>query len=351
MIKSILRRYDKSNMFKLLTGFPLQIEDAVSFGKQAKVKLKKSEIKNIVVTGLGGSAIGGDLIRSYLAAELKIPFFVNRHYFLPEFVNKNSLVIVSSYSGNTEETISAHKEAVRRGTQVLCITSGGETERLAKENNQSLIKIPAGYPPRAALGYAFFPLLVVLSKLGLIKNRDKDIRETIAFLKKKSKIYSNLNTNQNNALTFAQTLADKLPLVYSSADVFDSVNLRLRGQLCENSKILAFGHTLPEMNHNELVGWKVLKKQMADMSVIFLRDKSDHKRVQLRMKIMEGIVKEYTSNILNIYSEGNSLLTRMFSLIYLGDWISYYLAIINRVDPTPVKVIDYLKAELAKSTI
>ncbi|MFH2004420.1 MAG: bifunctional phosphoglucose/phosphomannose isomerase, partial [Bacteroidota bacterium] len=337
-----------SNMFNLLAGFPLQIEDAVSVGKKAKVKLKKSVIKNIVVSGLGGSAIGGDLIRTYLAAEIKIPFLVNRHYFLPEFVNGNSLVIISSYSGDTEETISAHKEAIKRGAQVLCITSGGETERLAKKNNQSLIKIPTGYPPRAALGYAFFPLLVILGNLGLIKDRSKDIEETIAILKKKSKRYSDLNSQTNEALSFAKTLSGKLPIVYSSADVFDSVNLRWRGQLCENSKILAFGHTLPEMNHNELVGWKVLIEQMADMMVIFLRDKGDYKRVQLRMKIMEGIVKEYASNVVNIYSEGNSLLTRMFSLIFLGDWISYYLAILNKVDPTPVKVIDYLKAELAK---
>lgn len=348
MTKDILKQYDKSEMFNLLAGFPLQIEDAVSVGKKAKVKLKKSVIKNIVVSGLGGSAIGGDLIRTYLAAEIKIPFLVNRHYFLPEFVNGNSLVIISSYSGDTEETISAHKEAIKRGAQVLCITSGGETERLAKKNNQSLIKIPTGYPPRAALGYAFFPLLVILGNLGLIKDRSKDIEETIAFLKKKSKRYSDLNSQTNEALSFAKTLSGKLPIVYSSADVFDSVNLRWRGQLCENSKILAFGHTLPEMNHNELVGWKVLIEQMADMMVIFLRDKGDYKRVQLRMKIMEGIVKEYASNVVNIYSEGNSLLTRMFSLIFLGDWISYYLAILNKVDPTPVKVIDYLKAELAK---
>lgn len=348
MTKDVLKQYDKSNMFNLLAGFPLQIEDAVSVGKKAKVKLKKSVIKNIVVSGLGGSAIGGDLIRTYLAAEIKIPFLVNRHYFLPEFVNGNSLVIISSYSGDTEETISAHKEAIKRGAQVLCITSGGETERLAKKNNQSLIKIPTGYPPRAALGYAFFPLLVILGNLGLIKDRSKDIEETIAFLKKKSKRYSDLNSQTNEALSFAKTLSGKLPIVYSSADVFDSVNLRWRGQLCENSKILAFGHTLPEMNHNELVGWKVLIEQMADMMVIFLRDKGDYKRVQLRMKIMEGIVKEYASIVVNIYSEGNSLLTRMFSLIFLGDWISYYLAILNKVDPTPVKVIDYLKAELAK---
>ncbi|MBU1298514.1 MAG: SIS domain-containing protein, partial [Bacteroidetes bacterium] len=167
MTKELLKQYDKSNMFNLLAGFPLQIEDAVSVGKKAKVKLKKSVIKNIVVSGLGGSAIGGDLIRTYLAAEIKIPFLVNRHYFLPEFVNGNSLVIISSYSGDTEETISAHKEAIKRGAQVLCITSGGETERLAKKNNQSLIKIPTGYPPRAALSYAFFPLLVILGNLGL----------------------------------------------------------------------------------------------------------------------------------------------------------------------------------------
>jgi glucose/mannose-6-phosphate isomerase len=343
-----IKLYDKSDMRNLLLGFSSQVEEAVNIGSSAKININTDKIKNIVVTGLGGSAIGGDLVRSYLAGELKIPFIVNRHYFLPEFVDNNSLVIVSSYSGNTEETIAAHKDAVKRGAQVLCISSNGETEQLAKKHGHSFIKIPGGLPPRAALGYSFFPILMSLIKMKFITTRTNDIKETISLLKKKSQVFSTLNLKKNATLSIAQSLYNKLAIIYSSADRLDSVNIRWRGQLSENSKVLAFGNTLPEMNHNELVGWKVLKKEMSSMVVIFLKDKDDHKRVRFRMNIMDGIVQEFASDVIHVDSEGKSLLARMFSLIHMGDWVSYYLAIINGVDPTPVKVIDYLKNELAK---
>jgi glucose/mannose-6-phosphate isomerase len=343
----LIKRYDKSNMKQLLQEFPQQIEDAVVIGRAATVPYKASTIRNVVVSGLGGSAIGGDLLRSYIAEDLKVPFIVNRHYFVSEFVDQNSLVIISSYSGNTEETIAAHHDASKRKAKVLCISSNGETERLAKKMKQPFIKIPKGYPPRAALGYSFFAPLIALTKMKLISSRENDIKETIALLKRKSRMYSSLG-KQNAALRIAKQLHGKLPIIYSSADRFDVVNLRWRGQLAENAKVLAFGHVLPEMNHNELVGWKVLRKQMKDLAVVFLRDKEDHDRVQLRMKIMNKIVKEYAGIVIEVESEGKSLLARMFSLIYLGDWISYYLAILNATDPTPVKVIDYLKNELSK---
>ena len=334
-------------MRKLLVEFPEQVKQAVQIGNDAKVSIATSKLSNILLTGLGGSAIGGDLLRSYLADDLKIPFLVNRHYILPEFVDDRTLVIVSSYSGNTEETLAAHVEASKRKAQVFCISSNGETAHLAKRYKQSLITIPKGFPPRAALGFSFFPTLITLSKIGLIPSKDREIKETLALLKKKSKAYSSLGRD-NPALELAKQLYTKLPIIYSSADHVDIVNLRWRGQLAENSKILAFGHVLPEMNHNELVGWKVLRRIMQDMVVVFLRDKADHKRVQLRMAITKEIVDQYAASVVEVHSEGTSLLTRMFSLIYLGDWVSYYLAILNGMDPTPVKIIDDLKNELEK---
>lgn len=348
MKEPTIQLYDNYNMRDLLINFPKQIQQAVEIGNKIDFKIKKKAIQNIVITGLGGSAIGGDLIRSYLSNELTVPLIVNRNYSLPEFTSSGTLVIVSSYSGNTEETISSHLDALNRKAQIACITSGGETERLAKKHKNYLIKIPKGYPPRAALGFSFFPILILLSKLGLVKNKQKAIKETISLLQKKSKIYQSLNADKNPALQLAQKFFNRLPVIYSSSDHFDSVNLRWRGQLSENSKVLAFGNVLPEMNHNELVGWKILKSIMANMVVIFLKDKNNHKRIKTRMKITEEIVKEYAAEVLNIESQGKSLLTRMFSLIYLGDWTSYYLSIINGVDPTPVKVIDYLKNKLSK---
>jgi glucose/mannose-6-phosphate isomerase len=335
-------------MNQLLVDFPKQVENAVKIGSKFKQAYNKSQIDSIVITGLGGSAIGGDLLRSYLSVESEIPFQVNRHYFMPEFVNERTLVVVSSYSGNTEETIAAHADAKKRKAKILCISSGGQTAASAEKFKQPLITIPKGLPPRAALGYSFFPTLIALSKMKLIRPKDSDIAETLSLLRKKSKIYSSLKNN-NVALQLAKQLYMKLPVIYSAADRFDIVNLRWRGQIAENAKQLAFGHVLPEMNHNELVGWKVLRRIMEEeIAVVFLRDKDDHPRVKLRMEITKGVIEQYASKVIEIQSEGKSVLARMFSLIYLGDWTSYYLAILNGIDPTPVKVIDYLKNELGK---
>ena len=347
MTETTVQRYDTANMRRLLAEFPKQIEEAVRIGREANISIKVHAVKNIVVTGLGGSAIGGDILRSYASEEIGVPITVNRHYELPNFVGKESLVIVSSYSGDTEETIAAHQDARKRGAMVVCITTGGETERMAKKYGHQVIKIPKGYPPRTALAYSFFPLLVMLTKAKLLPSKDKEIAETVALLKKKSKIYEMLE-GHNPALELAKLLYNKLPVIYSPADRLDAVNVRWRGQLAENAKVLAFGHVLPEMNHNEIVGWKVLQRMMGEMVVVFLRDTDEHERIQTRMKITKGIVSEFANRVIEVPSEGRSLLTRTFSLIHLGDWTSYYLAILNGIDPTPVRIIDYLKWELGK---
>jgi len=348
MKESSIQLYDRSNMRKLLAEFPAQIELAVRIGKSAKMPYRAKNLDAIVLSGLGGSAIGGDVLRSYLAEDLGVPFIVNRHYALPGFVDSRTLVIIASYSGGTEETIAAHHDAMRRKAKVLCISSNGETARLAGAHRQPLITIPGGLPPRTALGYSFFPTLVALSSMGFIPSKEKEIRETVRLIRRLSSVYGALSNRKNPALELAKQLYNKLPVIYSSADRFDVVNTRWRGQLAENSKVLAFGHVLPEMNHNELVGWKALKRQMEEMAVVFLRDSGDHDRVKIRMEITKSIVGEYASKVLDVESEGSSLLARMFSLIYLGDWVSFYLAIMNGIDPTPVRVIDYLKRELSK---
>jgi glucose/mannose-6-phosphate isomerase len=348
MKETSVQLYDPSNMRRLLAEFPDQIERAVRIGKAAKMPYRAKNIDAIVLTGLGGSAIGGDVLRSYLAGDLRVPFVVNRHYELPAFVGPRTLVVVASYSGGTEETIAAHQDAIRRKAKVLCISSNGETARIAAQRRQPLITIPKGFPPRTALGYSFFPTLVALTNMGFIRSKDKEIRETVRLLRRLAGVYGSLANKNNLALETAKKLYNKLPVIYSSADRFDVVNTRWRGQLAENSKVLAFGHVLPEMNHNELVGWKALKRQMEEMAVVFLRDAGDHERVKIRMDITKSIVGEYASKVIELESEGSSLLARMFSLIYLGDWVSYYLALMNGIDPTPVRVIDYLKRELSK---
>lgn len=347
MRESTLELYDRSDFRRLLIGFPQQIDEAVRIAGRVRPPCRGSAINAIIVTGLGGSAIGGDLLRSYLSGDLKVPLIVNRSYELPAFVGRRTLVIVSSYSGGTEETISAHAEAAKRRAHVLCVTSGGETARLARKFGHSLITIPRGLPPRAALGYSFFTALTALSGMALIPSKKRDIGETIALLRRSAKRFSSLR-GDNPALALAKRLYARLPIVYSAGDRFDAVNVRWRGQFAENAKVLSFGHVLPEMNHNELVGWKMLRRIMEDMIVVILRDKGDHPRVRRRMDITRSIVDQYASAVVEVRSEGKSLLARTFSLVYLGDWASYYLAMLNGIDPTPVSIIDYLKHVLSK---
>ncbi len=339
---------DAANMYRVIREFPDQVREAVALAASTPLRLSAARVDAIVLTGLGGSAIGGDLLRCYLATELKVPFLVNRQYTLPAFVGTRSLVIVSSYSGNTEETIAAHKEARKRRAKILCISSDGTTAAMARKAKTPLMTIPGGLQPRAALGYSFFPLLIVLSRLGIIRSKTRAITETIDLLNTKAAEYGTPDPSTNRALQIAKALHGRLGVVYSAAELLDAVNTRWRSQLAENAKSLAFGNLLPEMNHNELVGWKILKDQMREMLVLFLRDKGDHPRVQARLDLTKGIIAEQTPHIVEIWSEGVSPLARIFSLVYLGDWVSYYLAILNHEDPTPVTVIDHLKSSLAK---
>ena len=349
MTREEIRAADPQGMYDLIRNFPQQVREAAAIGTAARINLRARGTESIVLCGLGGSAIGGDLLRSYLAADLKIPFLINRHYTLPAFVGPRTLVIVSSYSGNTEETNAAHREALKRRSKILCITSGGTTAKLAKSRKTPLISVPGGLPPRAALGYSFFPLLIALTKMGFIKDRGREIKETIALLDRLSSAYADPDASSNRALQFAHQLRGRISVVYSSTDHFDSVNTRWRGQCAENGKALAFGNVLPEMNHNELVGWKVLREQMHEIQVFILRDKYDHARVGMRMEITKRVLSEHTQRITEVWSEGSSLLARMFSVIHLGDWVSLYLAVLHGEDPTPVAVIDFLKQELARA--
>jgi glucose/mannose-6-phosphate isomerase len=339
---------DQSNMFSLLYNLPEQCEEAVAIGEKALVG-KVDNIQNLLFAGLGGSAISGDLLRNYLTQELAIPLVVNRNYTLPSFVNHSTLFIASSYSGNTEETLSAYHQAKGKHARVLCITSGGKLAELAKQDGYPVIIIPPGLPPRTAIGYSFFPGLLALSKLGFIRDKKEEILEVISLLRKLREQYTNtIAIEQNAAKLIASRLFNKFAVIYASGDRFDSIVTRWRCQINENSKCLANTQVLPELNHNEIVGWEGLKEIMNKIQVIFIRDKEDHPQVQKRFQITRELIHDYADGVTDIWTQGNSLLARLWSVVYLGDFVSYYLAILNEVDPTPVKKIDYLKNKLAQ---
>lgn len=341
---------DPSGMYDKIFKFPEQLEEAAEIGRNLHPDLEYfKDITNIVLTGMGGSAIGGDLARSYLSKRINIPFFICRNYNVPNFVNENTLVIASSYSGNTEESLSAFADAKNRGAKMACFTTGGELRKLAEKNNLFCAKLPTGYAPRAALGFSFVPLLYFLAAIGLAMNVEEDIKEVILGLKRYRDSYSVYTVvEENPAKNLALKLYNKIPIIYTGPELTDAIGTRWKGQICENAKCLAFNNQFPEFNHNELVGWKIIDSYKEKLIVINLRDSDDHERVAQRMSIVKEIIEKLDIETIDVFSQGDFPLGRIFSLIQLGDFVSLYLAILNNIDPTPVEVIDFLKNELAK---
>ena len=348
-LKESISAYDKSDMLSKLTGFAEQIRDALRRAQETELPHPKAEIRQVVVAGMGGSAIGGDIVRCYGYNLLPVPLQVVRFYDLPAFVGPHTLVFASSYSGQTEETLSAYRQAVEKGAQVVAITSGGALGADAADRGFPVISIPAGYPPRTALGYLTFPMLVTLQRLGLLPDVSRDIEETIGLVEGLIERYRP-NTSDNEAIRLAEQLLGKLPLVYASVVPMEAVAMRWKGQFSENSKMLAWANTFPELNHNEIVGWGQNRDLQSRIQVIYLRDRLDHQRVQLRMDITSEILVSLGQRVLSVDTTGTSVLARMFSLIVLGDFVSYYLAILNRVDPTPIENIDLLKKRMKEAT-
>jgi glucose/mannose-6-phosphate isomerase len=347
-LKALLEEYDKQGMYKKITEFPSQLEEGFKIGRQAsKPDIDVGSIKNVVVCGLGGSAIGGDLVRTFLTYDIKVPFQICRHYDVPEYVDQSTLCILSSYSGTTEETLSAYADSKQRGAQIIAITTGGELKKKAESDGFSVITIPPGFPPRAALGFSFMPLLVILYRLGFCPDLDSDTSQAIDFLRENVKKYF-IDKAANPAIQTAQAMFGRIPIIYGGQDYFDAVAVRFKGQICENAKQLAFFNFFPEFNHNELVGWGLVEDFRDKLYTIIIKDKDDHKRVGHRMKIVADIIRAKGVEVRQFETDGPNLLARIFSAVQFGDFVSLYLALLNKIDPTPVEVIDYLKGELAK---
>lgn len=344
-----ISKVDKSDMLGILLDFPNQIRIAKEIGSRFRcVKLRKKP-HLILWSGMGGSAIGGDLIASYIEGQSQVPVLINRHYKIPACVNKNSLAVISSYSGNTEETISSYKEAKRRGASILAISSGGKLVDWAIRDKAMLIVIPRHLPPRCALGYLSIPVLVAFSKLGLIQLNNTEIREATSVLAKlRNKFKPDSAIKTNFPLRLARELRGKIPLIYGSADHFGPVAYRWRGQFAENAKMLSSHHLFAEMNHNEIEAFEPFSAVPRDVVVIMLKDKADHPRIKRRMEVISDIIRKKGVKVIEVNSIGQGLLARLLSCIYIGDWVSFYLAVMNKIDPTPVHRIAYLKRRLAK---
>jgi len=341
-ISEMVSKYDESNQFKVLKESYKQVEYAWNLAIDLE-SINRSKIRNIIVTGLGGSAIGGDLMNNFLRNDLRFPYAVNRNYELPVYANEETLVIASSYSGNTEETISALNDALRKKCQVVCITTGGKIEEIAKSYGFPAAKLLPGYQPRYALWINFFTLLKIFHTLKLVPDQTKIVKEVIDHLKIKGEEYSK---ERNEALQLAEKLAGYIPLVYAVSDYTSVVAARMKGQFNENSKLHAFYSSYPELDHNEIMGWESFGAQKMNLKLINILDREYHPQVAKRFKITTEIIEKSGCEVINLASRENDFRLRLIDLIYLGDWATYYLAVLRGFDPTSIGNINYLKEHL-----
>jgi glucose/mannose-6-phosphate isomerase len=305
--------------------------------------------RNIIVTGLGGSAIGGDILRNYAHKKASLPVVVNRDYHLPAFAGRDTLVFAISYSGNTEETLEAYAQALDRGADMVVLSSGGKLSEYARRDNLGLIQIPSGFVPRAATGWLFAPVALLLGKMGILPGVEQEIKETAAVLEQlRESLNPTVDIPLNQARMIAGKTRDSIPVIWGTTGVSEVAAQRWKAQINENAKSPAYYNIFPELNHNEIVGFEVPEPMLQHLVHIILRDKDDYGRIQRRIDISKGIIKERIKNIFEVYSCGESYLARVFSLIYTGDYASVYLALEYGINPTPVKMIDYLKEQLAK---
>jgi len=318
---------------EIIFSLPDQIHQALDFIPKSKVPRIKSEL--VVCCGMGGSGISSEILSALYP---EIPVISNKDYPVPGYAGRKTLAIFISYSGNTEETLNNYRLLAPRVDCRVILSSGG---KLFQKPAELKIKVPAGLPPRGALGYLFTPLPLVLHHFGLVRTDPRPaLRNLVRFLRLNSTAVC------RSARKIAKRFVGKLPVIYSDTRAFTAVANRWRCQLNENSKIVCHTNVIPEMNHNEIVGLGRPQKFNRDILVIFLHDPETNPRNLKREKIMKEIIQDDLKNIIDIHPKGGNRIERMFWTIMLGDFISYYLAEMTGVDPLPVKRIEYLKKRL-----
>ena len=326
-------------MKDLISNFADHISDAINNIEGAKLKGAERPIHNVLITGLGGSGIGGTIVAELASPICSVPISVNKNYSIPAFVGENTLVIACSYSGNTEETLSATREALKRKAMVACITSGGELYDIAQAAGLNVLTMRGGNPPRSMFAFSFSYLCYLLKHYNLI---ELDVMAGLG------NAVNLINGEEASVLIEAEQLASRLrgktAIIYAVSGSA-GIAARWRQQLNENAKMLAWEAEIPEMNHNELVGWEGGNEQYAP---VFLRHKDDFDRNQKRIEIIKSIISEKTSHINELWSIGNGPIERTLYLVHFGDWVSYYLSEFNKVDIMDIKSIDLLKSELSK---
>ncbi len=342
-----VRKIDKSDMLSHLTKTPNYCQDAINRAIQAKVP-RNVKPKNIIIAGMGGSAIGGEILQDWLRDRLPTPIDVCKDYTLPAYAGKETLFFANSYSGNTEETLSAFLEALHRKCLTITITSGGHLLSFSKELQVPYVVIPNHLPPRVAIPYLFFPLPILMKKMGLLSSVEENLQETVQILKKVGVENSpKISMEHNPSKKIASKLLNTIPVIYGFRQ-YQSIARRMKTQFNENSKVPSRQDVFPELNHNETVGWEAPETFTKNYSVILIRDPEEPPEINKRIETTKSFALHKPREVLEIYASGKGKLAKMFSVLHTGDFVSTYLAILQNVDPTPVKIIDRIKMEMKK---
>lgn len=346
-----IRQMDSMDSLITTEKYDIQFEEGLKIAESFKIKNKAHNFHELVILGTGGgSSVAAGLLRSYLFDELRIPVIINQGYDVPNFLDGDSLVFVISHSGNTEETLSAFDQAKSRGARVIAITAGGRLQEKCTESQIPCPIVPRDIGhPRRDLGYIFIPLLVILSKLELISDKTVEIKDLIRMFSQLKKEYSaDVPVESNLAKQIAIELHGYIPLIYGSLDYYDSVAWRIKNQFGENSKLMAFYNNIPSLHHDEAVGWEMPENLISKFYLILLRDDElDTPRIKKRKDITAEMLTSRMGKVREVYAQGQSRLCRMFSLVYLGDFITLYAPIYRGVDPTPVNIVNLFKKKMS----
>jgi glucose/mannose-6-phosphate isomerase len=339
---------DPGGMGAAVHGLPDQCRAAWDEARRLELPAAYREIDRVVILGMGGSAIGGDIFRLLLARESAVPVLNQRHYDLPSCVDGRALLIASSFSGGTEETLSAFEQALATDAKKLAITTGGRLLATARANGVPAFVFQFRGEPRAALGYSLMPLLAVAESIGLMQGVARDVDEAIAAMESlRSRIDEEVPLVDNAAKQLAARLAGRLPVIYG-AEVLTEVAHRWKTQLNESPKVWALYEEIPEANHNALVSYGLPEEVARLALVVYLRSPDLHPRVPLHYEMNRRALTDAGVEYTEVQAEGMSALAQVMTCILMGDYVSYYLALLNGLDPTPTTVIDNLKAWLAQ---
>ena len=347
-MQELRSRFDATDMLGRVLGFPEQMEAAWKVGAgfaRAAESLRGTKFERVVVAGMGGSAIGGDLARSFLG-ERASPIVGCRDYALPKNVARGALFVASSYSGHTGETLAAYDAARGVASAMVAVTSGGELAARCARDKVPCCIIPGGMPPRAAIGFSLLPMLHVLRAAGAADFDDREYDEALGTVKATCAEYAPSRAD-NRAIALAHELHGKTAFVYAAPSLLEGVARRWSCQFNENAKTLAHFAFFPELNHNEIVGWEV-GEGMAKAVIVSLEDRDDHPMTRRHAEVGLSLMKPFAGKIERFESPAGGRLARMLSTMLLGDFASVYLAYLNGVDPTPVKKIEALKKEMSR---